>query len=98
MEVYSDKLRNLVVEHGYAVPKRHGFFHVFRFPHENTYLQLDSWNGALDYMVRGNTVPIFYFGMNEHWDRSGEKREKQPRNVVRYYIYKLKDELRRRNA
>lgn len=91
----SDELRNLVRDHGHKLPKRHGVFYIFPFELEGTRLLLDSWNGSLSYGEHHGTIPLFYFGMNNVWDRS-INRERQPEHITQFYIDKVKAELKRR--
>lgn len=94
MHPLTDYLRSLVEKHGNKLPKRHGYWIIFPFPKEGTMLRLDTWNGALHYQVKDSiSRALFYFGMNSSWDRSNY-REKQPRNVVQFYIDKLNNELK----
>ena len=45
------KLREFMFEMGEKHPKKHGHWIIFRFRGEGTFLEMDSWNGALHYKV-----------------------------------------------
>lgn len=90
-------LRLLFLSHAERHPKIHGEWAIFKFPKENTFLSMDTWNGDLRYAVGGGGYE-YWSGFNgKTFIRFGgdDDGPVQPENVIRFYIEKVERELRR---
>lgn len=71
-----EKLRNYVNTHGEVKDKKHGNWIKLTVDGENTFFELDTWNGALAYKVRSGEYnyhtgfkghTFIYFGCDSRW-------------------------------
>ena len=96
------RLRDLFLKHAEHHQKKHGNWAILRFPLEDTFLSMDTWNGVFRYNVgrggyeywkgfNGNT--FIHFGGNNQWGDSGHD---QPLNVTEFYCEKIRKEVKRR--
>lgn len=96
-------LRDLFIMNAESHPKQHGSWAIFKFPLENTYLSMDTWNGSFRYNIGSggyefwpgfNGKTVINFGGNRSW---GDPGQDQPSNVIEFYIHKMVKELERRD-
>lgn len=97
------RLRALFLRHAEGHLKKHKAWAIFRFHLEDTFLSMDTWNGAFRYNTGSggyeywkgfNGKTFIYFGGNNQWGDNGRD---QPLNVTEFYCEKIRKEVRRRD-